>query len=112
MESKKFSSFETEVTIRPDDIDMHNHVHSSKYLDYVQAARYIQMRDNYKFPLEEYLERGLNWYAATAHIEFKRALKFGDIAVVCTQIKEWDGAQVVINFWIINKKIRLLRKVI
>jgi acyl-CoA thioester hydrolase/thioesterase-3 len=105
METKKeFSTFETEIVVRPDDIDMNNHVHNSKYLDYVQTARYIQMRDNYKFPMEEYLERGYNWYASTAQIEFKRALKFGDIAVVRTQIKEWSGAQVIINFWIINKQ--------
>ncbi|MGQ9798473.1 MAG: hypothetical protein ACUVRG_04150 [Ignavibacterium sp.] len=42
------------------------------------------MRDNYKFPMEEYFERGLNWYATTAHIEFKYALKFGDTALVRT----------------------------
>lgn len=101
---KEFSSFETEIIVRPDDIDMNNHVHNSKYLDYVQTARYIQMRDNYKFPMEEYLQRGYNWYASTAHIDFKRALKFGDIAVVKTQIKEWSGAQVIINFWITNKQ--------
>lgn len=102
--NKTLSTFETEIIVRPDDIDMNNHVHNSKYLDYVQTARYIQMRDNYKFPMEEYLERGYNWYASTAHIEYKRSLKFGDVALVRTQIKEWDGAQVTVNFWILNKQ--------
>jgi len=40
------SIFETEITIRPDDIDLNNHVHNTKYLDYVQAARYEQMKNN------------------------------------------------------------------
>lgn len=96
--------FESEILIRPDDIDMNNHVHNTKYLDYVQAARYIQMRDNYKYPIELYIEQGLNWFASEAHITFKRSLKFGDSAIVKTQIKEWNGAQVGVNFWIMSKK--------
>ena len=38
--------FETEITIRPDDIDLNNHVHNTKYLDHVQAPRYEQMKNN------------------------------------------------------------------
>jgi len=48
METNTNSIFETEIIVRPDDIDMNNHVHNSKYLDYIQTARFIQMRDNYK----------------------------------------------------------------
>lgn len=97
------SIFETEIIVRPDDIDMNNHVHNSKYLDYIQAARFIQMRDNYKVPMEEYLSLGLNWFASAVNIEYKRALKFGDIALVKTQVGEWSGAQVTINVWVYNK---------
>jgi acyl-CoA thioester hydrolase/thioesterase-3 len=100
--------FESEILIRPDDIDMNNHVHNAKYLDYVQSARYFQMRDNYKYPMELYVQQGFNWYASEAHISFKRALKFGDIAIVRTQIKEWRGAQVGVNFWIISKNSKKL----
>ena len=35
------TKFETEMQVRPDDIDMFQHVHSSKYLDYVLAARLV-----------------------------------------------------------------------
>jgi len=38
------SIFATEIIIRPDDIDMNDHVHNTKYLDYVLAARYDQMQ--------------------------------------------------------------------
>jgi len=34
------SKFETEMQVRPDDIDLFQHVHSSRYMDYVLAARY------------------------------------------------------------------------
>jgi acyl-CoA thioesterase FadM len=34
--------FETELQVRPDDIDMNQHVHGSRYMDYVLAARYDQ----------------------------------------------------------------------
>ena len=35
-----YSKFETELTVRPDDIDLYQHVHSTRYLDYVLAARF------------------------------------------------------------------------
>ena len=102
-ENKSNSIFETEIVVRPDDIDMNNHVHNSKYLDYIQTARFFQMRDNYKVPMEEYHSLGLNWFASAVHLEYKRALKCGDIAIVKTQIGEWSGAQVTINVWVYNK---------
>jgi acyl-CoA thioester hydrolase/thioesterase-3 len=98
----KYSIFETEIIIRPDDIDMNNHVHNSKYLDYVLAARFIQMRDCYKMTMQEFHSLGLNWFASAANIEFKRALKLDDEIVVRTQVKEVNGAQVIVNFWIVK----------
>lgn len=98
-----FSVFETEIIIRPDDIDLNNHVHNSKYLDYVQAARYDQMIKSYKMSMEEFHRLGYNWVASTAHIEFKRPLKLGDKVVVKTQLKSYSGAQVTVNFWILMK---------
>ncbi|MEM7013763.1 MAG: acyl-CoA thioesterase, partial [Verrucomicrobiota bacterium] len=34
----EYSTFESELAVRPDDIDLNGHVHNSKYLDYVLAA--------------------------------------------------------------------------
>ncbi len=102
------SIFSSEITIRPDDIDLNNHLHNTKYLDYVQAARFEQMRKDYKMPMEEYHSKGLNWFASIAHIEYKRSLKMNDIAVVKTQMGEVNGAQVTVNFWIENKSTKKL----
>ena len=99
-DSNSNSIFETEIIVRPDDIDMNNHVHNSKYLDYIQTARFIQMRDNYKVPMEEYIEKGLNWFASEVQLKYKREMKFGDIAIVKTQVGEWSGAQVTIKVWV------------
>jgi len=98
-----YSIFESEITIRPDDIDLNNHVHNAKYLDFIQAARYMQMRDCYKMPMEDFHSLGYNWFASIAHIEYKRALILGNKIVVRTQVKEVSGAQVVVNFWIVKK---------
>lgn len=97
------SAFETDIVIRPDDIDMNNHVHNSKYLDFVQAARFVQMQNNYRMSMEGFHTLGLNWVASTAHIDFKRALKLGDNITIRTQLKSYSGAQVTVNFWIIKK---------
>lgn len=99
-----YSIFETEIIVRPDDIDMNNHVHNSKYLDYLLMARYDQMKKDYKVPMEEFINRGYSWVASTTHIDFKREIKLGDSIVVRTQLKSYDGAQVSVNFWIVKKE--------
>ncbi|MEN8191974.1 MAG: acyl-CoA thioesterase [Bacteroidota bacterium] len=98
-----YSTFTSEITVRPDDIDMNNHVHFSKYLDYFLAARYEQMERDYKVSMEEFLEMRLTWVASSMHINYKRALKLGDIAIVSTQVESFNGAQIAVNFWIHNK---------
>ncbi len=49
------------MAVRPDDIDMNQHVHNSRYFDYVLAARYDQMSRCYKMSMEEFLKAGFGW---------------------------------------------------
>ena len=55
------SKFESEMQVRPDDIDMNRHVHNSRYFDYVLAARYDQMARCYGMPMEEFIRHGFGW---------------------------------------------------
>lgn len=98
-----YSIFETEIKVRPDDIDLNNHVHSTKYLDYLLAARYEQMRHNYKMSMEEFHDRGFGWVVSSTLINYKRAVKLDDKIVVRTQIDEMGGAQSKVKFWIALK---------
>jgi thioesterase-3 len=86
MEKSQYSIFETELKVRPDDIDMFNHVHNSKYFDYVLAARYEQMDLFYKMPMEDFLRSGFGWVVRTAFVDFKRPMILGDIVKVRTGI--------------------------
>jgi thioesterase-3 len=72
-----YSTFISEFRVRPDDIDMFNHVHNSKYFDYVLAARYEQMERCYGMPMEEFVEQGFGWVVRTAHVKYKRPLFLG-----------------------------------
>jgi acyl-CoA thioester hydrolase/thioesterase-3 len=98
-----YSIFESEINVRPDDIDLNNHVHYSKYLDYLLYARYDQMKRCYKMSMEEFIERGYSWFASTANINYKNGLKLNDIAIVRTQVIEIKAAQVNVGFWILRK---------
>ncbi len=98
-----YSKFTSEIIVRPSDIDVNNHVHYSKYLDFLLAARYEQMHRDYKMSMEEFIENGMSWVASNVKIDFKRALKLGDTALVETQIESYNGAQVTVNFWIKRK---------
>lgn len=99
-----FTVFASEITIRPDDIDLNNHVHHTKYLDYVLAARYIQMKEKYKMAMSEFHKLELNWLVSTTHIDYKRALKLEDKILVKTQSESANGAQSRVLFWIVNKE--------
>src|SRR5262245_3668132 len=95
--------FDTELQVRPDDIDMNQHVHASRYQDYVLAARYDQMARCYRMSMEEFLQAGYVWYVKTAHLEYKRAIKLGEQFIVRTWVDGLDGAEVVVRFEILRK---------
>ena len=82
------SQFETLIPVRPDDIDMNQHVHNSRYYDYVLAARYDQMERCYDMSMKAFAERGFSWFVRSAHIEYIRPLHLGDVAVVNTCIEK------------------------
>ena len=100
------SIFASEIKVRPDDIDMNNHVHNAKYLDYVLTARYEQMTNNYNMSMQEFIEKGFNWVVSEVHIDWKGALKLRDTAIVKTQMDSVNGAQCKVNFWIENKETK------
>ena len=86
-QTTKYSVFISEFKVRPDDIDMFNHVHNSTYFDYVLAARYEQMETNYKMPMEDFLKMGFGWVVRTAFVDYKRPLGLGDTFTVQTGIE-------------------------
>ena len=94
------AKFETELQVRPDDLDLFQHVHSSRYLDYVLAARYDQMARCYGMPWEEFTGRGLGWYLTGLTMEFLRPLGLGDRFVVRTWIDAFlpDADGVAVSF--------------
>ncbi|MDF1815689.1 MAG: acyl-CoA thioesterase [Verrucomicrobiales bacterium] len=99
-----YSTFETIVPVRPDDIDMNQHVHNSKYLDYVLSARFDQMERCYQMPMSEFIERGFSWFVKTAHISHKRQLHLGDSAIVATKVSKIEGRSCHVEFTIIRQK--------
>jgi YbgC/YbaW family acyl-CoA thioester hydrolase len=97
------TKFETELQVRPDDIDMNQHVHGSRYFDYVLAARYEQMARCYKMSMEEFLQAGFGWFVKTAHVEYKRPLLLGEAILVRTWVEEMFRTGVKVNFEIVKK---------
>src|SRR5438874_9263431 len=85
-----YSRFQSELQVRPDDIDMHQHVHNSRYFDYVLAARYDQMERCYGMSMEKFIEAGFGWFVKTAHVEYKRPLGLGERFVVRTWIEAME----------------------
>ena len=95
--------FETELQVRPDDIDMNQHVHGSRYFDYVLAARYDQMARCYKMSMDEFIAAGLGWFVKVCHIEYKRPLRMGDGMIVRTWVEGVAKSDVKVRFEILRK---------
>ena len=99
-----YSSFISEFKVRPDDIDMFNHVHNSTYFDYVLAARYEQMEACYGMAMEEFLAQGYGWVVRTAFVDYKRPLGLGDFFTVETGIETINSKGCRVKFEIKIKK--------
>lgn len=97
------TKFETEIIVRPSDIDVNRHVHQSVYLDYVLFARYDQMRRCYKVPMEEFFKRGFSWATKSTTIEFHKPVLLGEKITVRTWIQEIGKKSVKVCFQIIKK---------
>jgi len=104
LEKTQYSIFESELRVRPDDIDMFNHVHNSKYLDYVLAARYDQMEQFYGMPWEHFTKQGFGWVVSRVDIRFKRPLLMNDVMRIRTGILTVHEKGCAVQFEIINKK--------
>ena len=100
-----YSKFTSELQVRPDDIDMNQHVHSSRYLDYVLAARFEQMERYYKMSMQTFIDDGLSWVVKKSHMEFIRPLQLNDQFHVTTNISSFYSRGVIIDFKINRKNI-------
>jgi len=95
--------FSSELVIRPDDIDVNAHVHNSRYLDLVLAARYDQMARCYGMAMEDFLRLGFSWVNTKTFIEYKRELVMGDVAIVRTRVGEMYPKGVRVEFEILRQ---------
>ena len=93
-----YPTYETLMEVRPDDIDMFHHVHSSRYMDYVLAARSDQMKRCYGMSMEEFLAQGMGWYLVSTEMNFKRSLGYGEKFVVKTRVMESGRNSVKVGF--------------
>lgn len=97
------TKFESEIPVRPSDIDMNQHVHNTMYLEYVFAARFDQMERCYKMSMNEFLDLGYSWVVRKAYIEHNRGLLLGDVAIVRTWVDEAKRSRVTVRFEIFQK---------
>jgi acyl-CoA thioester hydrolase len=97
------NKYETLLIVRPDDIDMNNHVHSSKYMDYILFARFDQMNRHYKMGMEEFIANGYNWVIKSTQIEFKRSLVLGDTCKIITWLESMEGNSCKVCFQILKE---------
>ncbi len=98
-----YKRFDTEMIARPDDIDMNNHVHNSKYMDYVLFARYDQMGRCYGMAMDEFIRQGWLWVVKVCYIEFKRPLNIEQI-IVRTWLESFEKSDVKVGFQIFKKQ--------
>ncbi len=102
------SKFDTEIVVRPNEIDYNGHVHQSVYLDYLLFARVTQMRQFSKMPIEVFVKRGYSWATKSTYIEFQNPLFLNEAAIVRTWVEEIKKKSIRICFQILKKKTEIL----
>ena len=97
------TKFDTEITVRPSDIDYNKHVHQSVYLDYLIFARVDQMKRCYKMSIEIFFNRGYSWATKSTYIEFYKPVFMSEIVIVRTWVKEVKQKSVKVCFQFLKK---------
>jgi thioesterase-3 len=97
-----YKKFETELTVRPSEIDYNGHVHQSAYLDYLLFARVDQMTRCYKMPIEEFFKRGLSWATKSISINYLKSLFMNERFLVRTWIETIGDKSVNVQFQILK----------
>jgi acyl-CoA thioester hydrolase/thioesterase-3 len=100
----RYKRFESELSVRPDDIDMNNHVHTSKYFDYYLTARYDQMSRCYGVSMDKFVANGWTWYVRSCRMDFKRPVRLGETVIVRTWLETLERTGVAVGFQIIKKE--------
>lgn len=96
--------FDTEITVRPHEIDYNRHVNQSVYLDYLLHARIDQMRRCYKMPIETFFARGYSWTTKSISIEYIQSVFMGETIIVRTWIETVGQKSVTVRFQMLKKK--------
>lgn len=96
--------FETEITVRPHEIDYNGHVNQSVYLDYLLHARVDQMKRCYKMPIEAFFARGLSWMTKSISIDYRMSVFMGETITVRTWIESIGKKSVTVRFQMLKKK--------
>lgn len=96
--------FETEIAVRPHEIDWNRHVNQSVYLDYLLHARVDQMKRGYKMPIESFFKRGYSWITRSISIEYLSSVFMGETIIVRTWIESVDKKGVTVKFQMLKKK--------
>jgi YbgC/YbaW family acyl-CoA thioester hydrolase len=97
------TKFDTEITVRPNEIDVNRHVHQSVYLDYILFARYDQMKRCYKMSMEEFFKMGYSWTTKAVNLEFHKPITLGETIIVRTWVEEIGKKSVKVAFQILKK---------
>jgi acyl-CoA thioester hydrolase len=101
-----YSRFETELQVRPDDIDMNRHAHASRYIDFVLAARFEQMERCYGMSMADFLALNYGWVVKSAELHYKRPLVMGERMAVRTWVIGFQETTVAVGFEILKAENR------
>jgi len=96
--------FDTEIAVRPHEIDWNRHVNQSVYLDYLLYARVDQMKRCYKMPIESFFKRGYSWITRSLSIEYLKSVFMGETIIVRTWIEKLGKKSVTVKFQMLKKK--------
>jgi len=98
------TKFDTEIMVRPNEIDINGHVHQSVYLDYVLFSRFDQMKRCYKMPMEEFFKMGYSWTTRCTYVEFQKPIFLGETIIIRTWVEEIKQKSVKVGFQILKKE--------
>lgn len=96
-------TFQTEFHPRFSDFDLQGILSSRQYVELVGEARVQQLRDNYHYPIEKFIEKRQSFVLSDFTIKFISPIHYPESFFIETAVAEMEGPRSKVEFSFIGK---------
>jgi len=106
----KLKSLESRIRVRFSDCDPFNHLHNSRYIDYMINTREDQVREHYGLDLHQLaLKQGIGWVSAQTQISYVQPAYLNEPVAIETRLLHVSAKSLLLEALMWNEDKTVLK---